>query len=295
MATVSDASTHAAAAARMRPIHPALRRLRGRPLVIAAMATLMLFIILALAAPVIAPHDPTALIIGAVMRPPSWAYPFGTDELGRDVFSRVIHGARISLQIGVITISIALALGTLVGLAAGFYGGVVDGALMAVMEILLAFPQILLAMAILAMLGPSLRNAMIAVGLSAVPVYARTARGTTLSVRSMDYVEAARAVGAGDGRILLRYVLPNMISPVVVLATAGVGIAILIAAGLSYLGLGAQPPTPEWGAMLSESRAYLRHAWWMATFPGLAITVVVVSLNLCGDWLRDLLDPRLRR
>jgi peptide/nickel transport system permease protein len=150
-------------------------------------------------------------------------------------------------------------------------------------------------MAILAMLGPSLRNAMIAVGLSAVPVYARTARGTTLSVRAMDYVESARAVGAGDVRILLRHVLPNMISPVVVLATAGVGIAILIAAGLSYLGLGAQPPTPEWGAMLSESRAYLRNAWWMATFPGLAITVVVVSLNLCGDWLRDLLDPRLRK
>jgi peptide/nickel transport system permease protein len=229
------------------------------------------------------------------MRPPSWQFLFGTDELGRDVLSRVIHGARISLQIGIFTISIALALGTLVGITAGFYGGLVDGALMAVMEVLLAFPQILLAMAIVAMLGPNLTNAMIAVGLSAVPVYARTARGTTLSVRSMDFVEAARAVGAGDGRILLRHVLPNMISPVVVLATAGVGIAILIAAGLSYLGLGAQPPTPEWGAMLSESRAYLRNAWWMATFPGLAITVVVVSLNLCGDWLRDLLDPRLRK
>jgi peptide/nickel transport system permease protein len=150
-------------------------------------------------------------------------------------------------------------------------------------------------MAILAMLGPSLTNAMIAVSLSAVPVYARTARSTTLAVRAMDYVEAARALGAGDARILSRHVLPNMISPVVVLATAGIGIAILIAAGLSYLGLGAQPPTPEWGAMLSEARAYLRHAWWMATFPGLAITLVVISLNLCGDWLRDLLDPRLRR
>jgi peptide/nickel transport system permease protein len=151
-----------------------------------------------------------------------------------------------------------------------------------------------LALAILAMLGPNLTNAMIAVGISAVPVYACTARSTTLAVRSMDYVEAARAVGAGDGRVLVRHVLPNMISPVVVLATAGVGIAILVAAGLSYLGLGAQPPIPEWGAMLSEARAYLRNAWWMATFPGLAITLVVVSLNLCGDWLRDLLDPRLR-
>ena len=295
MATVSDTSTPRSSASRLRTMRPILRRLRSRPLVIVAMGVLVLFVILAVAAPIAAPHDPIGLISGAVMRPPSWEFLFGTDELGRDVLSRVIHGARISLQIGVITISIALVLGTMVGIAAGFYGGVIDGALMAVMEILLAFPQILLAMAILAMLGPSLKNAMIAVGLSAVPVYARTARGTTLSVRAMDYVEAARAVGAGDGRILVRHVLPNMISPVVVLATAGVGIAILIAAGLSYLGLGAQPPTPEWGAMLSESRAYLRNAWWMATFPGLAITLVVVSLNLCGDWLRDLLDPRLRK
>jgi len=295
MATVSDVPVPSSRAVRPSARRPLLRKLWRRPPVIAAMVMLVIFIILALAAPLFAPHDPTALIPGAVMRPPSWQYLFGTDELGRDVLSRVIHGARISLQIGVFTISIALALGTLVGITAGFYGGLVDGMLMAVMEVLLAFPQILLAMAIVAMLGPSLTNAMIAVGLSAVPVYARTARGTTLSVRSMDFVEAARAVGAGDGRILLRHVLPNMISPVVVLATAGVGIAILIAAGLSYLGLGAQPPTPEWGAMLSESRAYLRNAWWMATFPGLAITVVVVSLNLCGDWLRDLLDPRLRK
>lgn len=295
MATVSNVPVRSTRAARQSTLRPLLRKLWRRPLVIAAMLVLVVFIILALAAPLFAPHDPTALLPGAVMRPPSWQFPLGTDELGRDVLSRVIHGARISLQIGVFTISIALALGTLVGITAGFYGGLVDGGLMAVMEVFLAFPQILLAMAIVAMLGPNLTNAMIAVGLSAVPVYARTARGTTLSVRSMDFVEAARAVGAGDGRILLRHVLPNMISPVVVLATAGVGIAILIAAGLSYLGLGAQPPTPEWGAMLSESRAYLRNAWWMATFPGLAITLVVVSLNLCGDWLRDLLDPRLRK
>ncbi len=271
-----------------------LGRLRRRPLVIAAFAVLALFIGLAIAAPLAAPYDPFQLLPGAVLQPPSRHFPFGTDDLGRDVLSRVIFGARISLRIGLVTISIALVLGGVIGLIAGFYGGVVDGALMAVMEVLLAFPQILLAMAILAMLGPNLTNAMIAVGISAVPVYARTARSTTLAVRSMDYVEAARAVGAGDGRVLVRHVLPNMISPIIVLATAGVGIAILVAAGLSYLGLGAQPPIPEWGAMLSEARAYLRKAWWMATFPGLAITLVVVSLNLCGDWLRDLLDPRLR-
>lgn len=282
------------AATAPQPHRVVLRRLRRRPLVEIAISILALFVVLAVAAPLVAPHDPVSLIPGAVLQPPSRKFLFGTDELGRDVLSRVIFGARISMQIGLVTIGIAFVLGSLVGVLAGFYGGVVDGTLMAAMEVLLAFPQILLAMAILAMLGPNLTNAMIAVGLSAVPVYARTARGTTLTVRAMDYVEAARAVGARDGRILLRYVLPNMISPVVVLATAGVGIAILIAAGLSYLGLGAQPPTPEWGAMLSEARAYLRNAWWMATFPGLAITLVVISLNLCGDWLRDQLDPRLR-
>jgi len=294
MTTISRTPPRVAAVPAAQTSRTVLRRLRRRPLVIAAFAVLALFVILALAAPLLAPHDPIALIPGAVLRPPSRSFPLGTDELGRDVLSRVIHGARISLRIGLVTIGIALVLGTVIGVLAGFYGGVIDGVLMAVMEVLLAFPQILLAMAILAMLGPSLTNAMIAVGLSAVPVYARTARGTTLSVRAMDYVEAARAIGVGDGRILARHVLPNMISPVVVLATAGVGIAILIAAGLSYLGLGAQPPTPEWGAKRSQTRAYLGNAWWMSTFPGLAITLVVISLNLCGDWLRDLLDPRLR-
>lgn len=294
MAALSRAPRVALPAAAPQTPRVSVGQLRRRPLVIAAMLVLAIFVLLALGGPVFAPHDPTALIPGAVLRPPSRAFLLGTDELGRDLLSRVIYGARISLRIGVVTIAIALVLGTAIGLLAGFYVGVVDGVLMAVMEVLLAFPQILLAMAILAMLGPSLTNAMVAVGLSAVPVYARTARAATLGVRAMDYVEAARAMGAGDRRILTRHVLPNMISPIVVLATAGVGIAILIAAGLSYLGLGAQPPTPEWGAMLSEARAYLRSAWWMATYPGLAITLVVVSLNLCGDWLRDLLDPRLR-
>ncbi|MDR7434534.1 MAG: ABC transporter permease [Armatimonadota bacterium] len=271
-----------------------LQRLKQRPVVLAAFAVLGLFVILAVAGPLFSPYDPYTLIPGAVMQPPSWEFPFGTDELGRDVFSRVIHGSRISIRIALVTVSIPLVLGGTVGLVAGFYGGLLDVVLMAVMEVMLAFPQILLAIAILAMLGPSLVNAMIAVGLSAVPVYARTARGTTLSVKSMGYVEAAKALGAGDIRILLKHILPNIFPPLIVLATAGVGISLLIAAGLSYLGLGAQPPTPEWGAMLSEARAYLRNAWWMATFPGLAITLVVLSLNVCGDWLRDFLDPRLR-
>lgn len=274
--------------------HPILHRLRQRPVVAGAFAVLGLLVVLAAAAPVVAPYDPSFLIPGAVLQPPSGRFPFGTDELGRDVFSRVVYGSRISLEIAVVTIAIALVLGTLIGLAAGLYGGLVDAVLMALMEVILAFPQILLAIAILAMLGPSLVNAMVAVGLSAVPVYARTARGATLSVKGMDFVEAARALGVGDARLLWRHVLPNVAPPLIILATAGVAISLLIAAGLSYLGLGAQPPTPEWGAMLSEAQAYLRNAWWMATFPGLAITVVVLSLNLCGDFLRDVLDPRLR-
>lgn len=271
-----------------------LRRLRRRPVVAAAAILLAAFIAVALVAPLVSPNDPYALIPGAVLRPPSLQFPFGTDELGRDILSRIIHGTRISLQIGMVTVAIALLLGTLVGLLAGYYGGRLDGIMMAVMEVLLAFPQILLAMALLAMLGPSLTNAMIAVGISGVPVYARTARGVTLVVKTMDYLEAARALGAADARIILRHVLPNMLPPIIVLATAGMGISLLVAAGLSYLGLGAQPPLPEWGAMLSSARAYLRNAWWMATFPGLAIMMVVLCLNLCGDWLRDFLDPRLR-
>ncbi len=293
-------SAVAAGAAPMRVVRPPDRwrllftRLRRRPVVAAALVGLVGLIVLAAAAPLVSPYDPYELIPGETLRPPTARFLFGTDDLGRDIFSRVIYGTRISLQIGVVTVSIALILGTGVGLAAGYYGGRIDSGLMAVMEVMLAFPQILLAMGILAMLGPSLTNAMIAVGLSAVPVYARTARSVTLGVKGMDYIEAARALGAVDLRIVARHVLPNMIPPIIVLATAGMGISLLVAAGLSYLGLGAQPPLPEWGSMLSAARAYLRNAWWIATFPGMAIMVVVLCLNICGDWLRDLLDPRLR-
>jgi len=269
-----------------------LRRLR--PGIWAGLVLSSLFAASALAAPWIAPHDPTAPVIEAVLQPPSRAHPFGTDELGRDVLSRVIYGSRVSLEVGVVAVGIAATIGTAGGLAAGFYGGTWDAAVMRATDVLLAFPGILLAIAIVATLGPSLVNVIIAVGIGAIPVYARTVRGSTLSVRRMEYVDAARAAGATTGRLIVRHVLRNIAAPIVVLATLGVGVNILIAAGLSYVGLGAQPPTPEWGAMLSGARQYLRDAWWTAVFPGLAITLTVIGMNLLGDGLRDILDPRLR-
>ena len=271
-----------------------LRRLAKKPGAFSGALTIILFILVALFAPQLAPYGPAQMTYTAIQQPPSLAHPMGTDELGRDILSRVIYGARISMQVGLIAVGIAMTMGTFLGMLAAFLGGFMDNLIMRVMDVMLAFPGILLAIAIVAILGPDLYNTMIAVGVAAIPVYARTARGSTLSVLEFDYVQAAVALGAGHLRILFRYVLPNILAPVVVLATVGIATSILSAAGLSYLGLGAQPPTPEWGAMLSEARAYLRSAWWIATFPGLAIMVVVMAFNLLGDGLRDLLDPRLR-
>jgi peptide/nickel transport system permease protein len=267
---------------------------RVRPGMWAGLGVSLAFVATALAAPWIAPHDPTTPVIEAVLQPPSRVHPFGTDELGRDVLSRVIYGSRVSLEVGVVAVGIAAVLGTAGGLTAGFYGGTWDAAVMRATDVLLAFPGILLAIAVVATLGPNLANVIIAVGIGAIPVYTRTVRGSTLSVRRMEYVEAARAAGATTARLVMRHVLRNIAAPIVILATLGVGVNILIAAGLSYVGLGAQPPTPEWGAMLSGARQYLRDAWWTAVFPGLAITVTVIGMNLLGDGLRDLLDPRLR-
>lgn len=283
-----------AAPAQARPNAGFLRRLARKPGAFLGLITIAVFVLIAVLAPLLAPYDPTRVIYTAIQQPPSAAHWFGTDDLGRDVLSRVLYGARISMQVGVVAVGIALAAGTLLGLFAGFLGGWVDNLIMRTMDVMLAFPGILLAIAIVAILGPSLFNTMIAVGISAIPVYARTARASTLSVLENDYVQAARALGAGPLRVALRYVFPNITAPITVLATVGVATSILSAAGLSYLGLGAQPPTPEWGAMLSEARAFLRSSWWMATFPGLAIMLVVMAFNLLGDGLRDLWDPRLR-
>jgi peptide/nickel transport system permease protein len=254
---------------------------------------LLALVLMAVFAPIIAPHDPIKQSAD-LLKPPSREYLFGTDELGRDVLSRIIFGARISLTVGLIAVGIAGSVGTVVGLVSGFFGGLVDAITMRIIDVLMAFPGIILAILIMATLGASLVNVMIAVGISAIPWYARTVRGATLAVRENDYIFSARALGATPRHIMFRHVLPNVIGPVVVLATVGIAGAILAISGLSYLGLGAKPPSPEWGAMLSQSRVYLRKAWWITTFPGLAIMVSVFSINLIGDALRDALDPQLR-
>ncbi len=272
----------------------AARRLVRQRGAVAGFAVLVALVLMALGAPWLSRADPVKTAPRDALLPPGSRYLLGTDQFGRDVASRVLHGARISLAVGLISVSIAVGLGTPLGLVSGFYGGRVDALVMRVMDVLLAFPGILLALAIVSVLTPGLTNVMIAVGLSAVPAYARLVRASVLSARENLYVEAARAIGGRDLSILARYILPNVVAPVIVTATLGLGTAILSAAALSFLGLGSQPPQPEWGRMLSEGRDYLREAWWISTFPGVAIMLTVLAMNLLGDGLRDVLDPRLQ-
>jgi peptide/nickel transport system permease protein len=266
-------------------------RQRGAVLGLAILASLAL---MALAAPWLSPRDPIKTSPREALQAPGPRFLLGSDQFGRDVASRALHGARLSLTVGLISVSIALALGTPVGLLSGYYGGRVDGFVMRVVDVLLAFPGILLALAIVSVLSPGLNNVMIAVGLSAVPNYARLVRASVLSAREQLYVEAARALGSRDLSIVARYILPNVVAPLIVTGTLGLGTAILSAAALSFLGLGSQPPQPEWGRMLSEGRDYLREAWWISTVPGLGIMLTVLAMNLLGDGLRDVLDPRLK-
>lgn len=256
----------------------------------------MLFMILvALTAPLTAPYDPYSQNFVDRLAPPSSQHLFGTDETGRDVFSRVLYGSRISLRVGVVAVLIALALGVTAGLVAGYYGGIVDTLIMRFVDIMLAFPGFLLALAVIAMLGPSLRNAMIAVGIGSSTGFARLVRGSVLTIKEQDYVMAARVLGAPNRRIMRAHVLPNALSPVIVLTTLELPAAILVAASLSFLGLGAQPPSPEWGAMLVDGREYIQTAWWLITFPGIAIFITVLGFNLFGNALQDALNPRLRK
>jgi ABC-type dipeptide/oligopeptide/nickel transport system permease subunit len=249
---------------------------------------------IALLAPWLAPHDPGAMQLGRNLRPPSWTHPFGTDSLGRDVLSQVIHGARISLTIGCVSVGLAMLGGVPLGTLAGYAGGWPDRVIMRVVDVLVSFPTLLLAIIVITVFGPGLYHAMLAIGVAQVPLYARLMRGTVLKVKTLDYVLAARASGAGPARILWRHVLPNCLPPLLVQSTLFFATAILSAAYLGFLGLGAPPPTPEWGTMLSKARDFLRVAPHVSIFPGLTIMVTVLGLNLLGDGLRDVLDPRTR-
>lgn len=258
-------------------------------------------IIVAMAAPLLAPHDPTAQFRDAFLVPPVWQeggssrFILGTDAIGRDILSRLIYGARFSLFIGVVVVSIALVGGIVIGLVAGFFGGWADAVIMRVMDVILAFPSLLLALVLVAILGPGLLNAMIAIALVLQPHFARLTRAAVMSEKNREYVVAAQVAGAGRLRLMFRTILPNCVAPLIVQGTLSFSSAILDAAALGFLGMGAQPPTPEWGTMLAEAREFILRAWWVVTFPGLAILITVLAINLMGDGLRDALDPKLKR
>jgi len=258
------------------------------------------FVVAAVLAPSLSPHDPVDASLYDQLKPPVWAeggssvHILGTDDLGRDILSRIIYGARVSLLVAVVSVGIAFVLGTLIGAISGYYRGTLDNVIMRMMDILLSFPYILLAIVVVAYLGPSLRNAMIAIGITYVPRFARIVRGSVLEEGEKDYVLAAKSIGARDWRIIFVNILPNCLGPLIVQTTLSFASAILDAAALSFLGLGAQPPTPEWGAMIASSRSLILRASWVMTFPGIAILLAVLGFNLLGDGLRDALDPRLR-
>lgn len=277
------------ASSRLREVFAALVANR---LAVFGLVVLGLLVVAAVAGRTLAPHDPTAVQIPDRLQPPGLPHLFGTDELGRDILSRVLAGARVSLLVGFIAVGVSLAAGVPIGLVAGFYGGRLDDALMRFMDMVFAFPAILLAIAILAILGPGVVNAMIAIGIVYTPIFARITRGSVLSVREEVYVRAARSVGAGDLRLLRLHILPNVLAPIIVQTSLSLAFAILSEAALSFLGLGAQPPAISWGRMLADGRGFIQQAWWMALFPGLAIFVTVLAFNLVGDAMRDALDPR---
>jgi len=254
-----------------------------------------LLLLAAALAPVLAPHDPLVQARDALLRPPGWPYPLGTDDVGRDVLARLLYGARLSLAVGVIVVTLGSLAGTLLGVLAGFSDGLVDGIVMRLMDVLLALPTLLLAVAIVAVLGPGLQHAMLAVAVVQLPAFVRLTRASVRAERRREYVAAARMVGSGRARLMFRTVLPNCMAPLIVQASLCFSTAILDTAALGFLGLGAQPPTPEWGTMLADALQFVQSAWWVVTFPGAAILLTVLGFNLIGDGLRDALDPRLKR
>jgi dipeptide transport system permease protein len=269
----------------------------------AVIGLIVIVVMLALAAlaDVVAPHSPVLTNDAVFLKPPFWqqggalTYPLGTDAIGRDILSRLIHGARLSLAIGIAVVALSILVGTALGLVAGYFRGAVDAAIMRLMDIILTLPSLLLAIVIVAILGPGLMNAMLAVAVVVLPHYVRIARAAVLAEVSRDYVTAARVSGAGTLRLMFKEILPNCAAPLIVQASLGISTAILDAAALGFLGLGAQPPAPEWGTMLADAREFVLRAWWVVTFPGLMILVTVLAFNLLGDGLRDALDPKLKR
>jgi peptide/nickel transport system permease protein len=276
------------------PLRQAWHRLSRSPLTVAGIGIVMLVIVVMLLAPAIAPYDPNRLSLAVRLAPPSWQHVFGTDEVGRDLFSRVIFGSRASVVAGLVTVALSLTVGAILGALSGLAGGWLDSLIMRSMDVLLAFPSFILAMALAAALGPSLVNAILPIAIVRTPFYVRLARGQALSLRERAYVRAAETFGASAWHITRRHLLPNSMPPLIVQATLDVGLAILAVSALSFIGLGAQQPTAEWGAMVATGRAYFLDQWWYPTFPGLAILVTAIGFNLLGDGLREFLDPRMR-
>jgi peptide/nickel transport system permease protein len=270
-------------------------RLKRNRLALFGGAVVLMLFVASLLAPLISPYDPSAINAWKVLEPPSWQHWFGTDELGRDVLSRVLYGARVSLKVGFVAVGIAVSIGTVVGLVSGYFSGLVDATLMRVVDIMLCFPAFFLILAIITFLEPSIWYIMMVIGLTGWMGVARLVRAETLSIREMDYILAARCIGCSNARIIFRHILPNAISPVLVSATLGIAGAILTESALSCLGIGVQPPTPSWGNILTSGKDYIEFAWWLSLFPGLAILVTVLAYNLLGEGIRDALDPRVKR
>ncbi|OIB03652.1 diguanylate cyclase [Paenibacillus sp. LC231] len=256
---------------------------------------LLLMILIAIFGPLLTQYDPTKVDYSTKLLKPSSAHWFGTDHNGRDIFTRIIHGMRLTLSVGFISVIIGAAFGVVLGIISGYYGGKWDALIMRITDVMLAFPGILLALAVVSVLGKNLFNVIIAVSIFSIPTFARVVRGSTLAVRKLEYIDAMRSLGASDGRIIFGHILPNITSPIIVQATLRIAVAILTASGLSFLGLGAQPPTPEWGAMLNDGRNYIMDHPHVALFPGLSIVFVVIAFNLLGDGLRDVLDPKMKK